>query len=107
MAGVQAREVRHNSKVGELDGEVRGLQQSQVAMQATLDAGLEASQLREQVCTTTPATPPVFGLVQTSLTMQALASHYYILVTFRPGTPCHALNLNKRSRHVLQPSLSY
>ncbi|DBB07513.1 TPA: hypothetical protein ACH3X3_008974 [Trebouxia sp. C0006] len=35
-AELQAREVRHNSKVGELDGE------------ATLDAGLEASQLCEQ-----------------------------------------------------------
>ncbi len=63
VAGVQALDMRHKSKVGELEGEVRGLHQSQAAKQATLATRLKESQMREQVCTTTPATPPVFGLV--------------------------------------------
>ncbi len=50
---MQALEVRHVGKVGELEGEVTALQNSQAAMQATLATRLEESQLREQVCNTT------------------------------------------------------
>ena len=70
VAAVQALELRRKTRVGELEGEVRGLQESQAAQQATLATRLQESQLREQVCNTTPATPPASGLVQTSLSVQ-------------------------------------
>ena len=56
---MQALEVRHKSRVGKLEGEVRGLHQSQAAKQATLATRLKESRLREQVCNTSSATPPV------------------------------------------------
>jgi len=89
--------VRHKSKVGELEGEVRGLHQSQAAKQATLATRLEASQLREQVCTTTPATPLVSGLVQTvqQACRRWLPPTKYIPVAVRLEALYHALKLEQ------------
>ncbi len=101
MWAMQALEVRHASRVGELEGEVGGLHQSQAVMQATLATRLEESQLREQVCTTTPATPPVSGLVHNSLIKQQACRRWLHIakclpVTVTLETPCHALTLDQQ-----------
>jgi hypothetical protein len=92
---MQALETHHKTVVGELEGEVRALQEREAAKQATLDTSLEESQLREQVCTTTPATSPVSAPVQKALTVQEACrrwlhtTKYTTLVTLSLETmPC-------------------
>jgi len=88
---MQALETHHKTVVGELEGEVRALQEREAAKQATLDTSLEESQLREQVCTTTPVSAPV----QKALTVQEACrrwlhtTKYTTLVTLSLETmPC-------------------
>ncbi len=76
MAAVQALEVRHKTRMGELEGEVRGLQEREAAKQATLATTLQESQLREQVCTTTPVVCTCPNSIDCAAGMQTLATHY-------------------------------
>ena len=75
---MQALETHHKTVMGELEGEVRALQEREAAKQATLATTLQESQLREQVCTTTPVVCTCPNSIDCAGGMQALATHHKV-----------------------------